>query len=61
MNECAHRTSARQLGVVVHPTFALLLPAACSNSEILNILKYVRPGNGFVPAFPLTQSVSDRG
>lgn len=24
------------------------------NDEILNILKYVRPGGGFVPAFPLT-------
>ena len=25
------------------------------DAEILNILKYVRPGGGFVPAFPLTQ------
>lgn len=25
------------------------------NDEILNILKYVRPGGGFVPAFPLAQ------
>lgn len=32
-----------------------------SNDEILNILKYVRPGNGFVPAFPLSQSLSVNG
>lgn len=25
------------------------------NDEILNTLKYVRPGGGFVPAFPLVQ------
>lgn len=31
------------------------------NDEILNILKYVRPGGGFVPAFPLTQAVSVNG
>jgi hypothetical protein len=27
------------------------------NDEILAGLKYVRPGNGFVPAFPLMQKV----
>jgi len=32
-----------------------------ANSEILNGLKYVRPGNGFVPAFNLTQLVSVNG
>jgi glutathione peroxidase len=31
------------------------------NDEILNGLKYVRPGNGFVPAFPLTQKVNVNG
>lgn len=31
------------------------------NDEILNGLKYVRPGNGFVPAFPLTQALSVNG
>jgi hypothetical protein len=32
-----------------------------ANSEILNGLRYVRPGNGFVPAFQLTQLVSVNG
>jgi len=31
------------------------------NGEILNILKYVRPGNGFIPAFPLFQKVDVNG
>lgn len=31
------------------------------NDEILAGLKYVRPGNGFVPAFPLMQKASVNG
>jgi len=31
------------------------------NGDILNLLKYVRPGNGFVPAFPLFQKVDVNG
>jgi len=31
------------------------------NGDILNILKYVRPGNGFVPAFPMFQKVDVNG
>jgi glutathione peroxidase len=31
------------------------------NDEILNILRYVRPGQGFVPAFPLTQKMDVNG
>ena len=30
-------------------------------AEILNILKYVRPGGGFVPSFPLTEVSSVNG
>lgn len=32
-----------------------------ANNEILNTLKYVRPGGGFVPAFDLTAGVSVNG
>jgi glutathione peroxidase len=32
-----------------------------ANSEILNILKYVRPGGGFVPSFPLTEIINVNG
>lgn len=32
-----------------------------ANDEILNTLKYVRPGSGFVPAFPLTQITNVNG
>jgi len=31
------------------------------NGDILNLLRYVRPGNGFVPAFPLFQKVDVNG
>lgn len=31
------------------------------NDEILNILRYVRPGNGFVPKFDLTQKLLVNG
>lgn len=31
------------------------------NDELLNGLAYVRPGNGFVPAFPLTQKMDVNG
>jgi len=31
------------------------------NSEILNGLKYVRPGNGFVPNFPLSKKLDVNG
>lgn len=31
------------------------------NDEILNTLQYVRPGNGFVPSFPLTQKMDVNG
>jgi len=31
------------------------------NGDILNLLKYVRPGNGFVPAFPMFQKVDVNG
>lgn len=32
-----------------------------SNDEIMNTLKYVRPGSGFTPAFPLTQKLDVNG
>jgi len=31
------------------------------NSEILNCLKYVRPGGGYVPQFPLTEKINVNG
>ena len=34
---------------------------AAANGEILNVLQYVRPGSGFVPAFPLTQKLMVNG
>jgi glutathione peroxidase len=32
-----------------------------TNSEILNCLKYVRPGGGFVPLFPLMEKIDVNG
>jgi len=31
------------------------------NGDIMNLLKYVRPGNGFVPTFPLFQKIDVNG
>lgn len=31
------------------------------NEEMLNILKYVRPGGGFVPKFPMFSKVEVNG
>lgn len=31
------------------------------NEEILNVLKYVRPGGGFVPKFPIFSKVEVNG
>ena len=32
-----------------------------SNGEILKILEHVRPGNGFVPNFPLFEKIDVNG
>jgi len=32
-----------------------------NGTEILNCLKYVRPGSGFVPSFPLTEKIKVNG
>lgn len=39
----------------------LLIQENCQNEEILNSLKYVRPGGGFQPTFSLTQKCDVNG
>lgn len=49
------------------PGFLLIFPALCllqencQNEEILNSLKYVRPGGGYQPTFSLTQKCDVNG
>lgn len=42
-------------------TFFFTLVCAEVNHEMLNILKYVRPGGGFVPKFPVFSKVEVNG
>lgn len=41
--------------------FVLKQEPSDSAEEILNGIKYVRPGNGFVPKFKLTQRIDVNG
>ena len=43
------------------PSFFFQQEPASNATEILNSLKYVRPGNGFVPSFPLYQKLEVNG
>jgi len=55
------QVTARSPWVAAHGRCALAVQEPGANSEILNTLQYVRPGGGFVPAFPLAAAVSVNG
>ena len=52
---------ARGLAVLGTPCAQFANQEAAGNGEIMNTLQYVRPGNGFVPSFPLTQKLLVNG
>lgn len=65
-----HYTSLNKLLTDTFPTGLAILGFPCNqfggqepaaNGEIADTLFYVRPGGGFVPAFPLTQKVDVNG
>jgi len=60
MNALYHRF--RNLEVIATPCnqFGLQEPGR-NATEILNSLKYVRPGNGFIPSFPLFEKLDVNG
>lgn len=52
---------ARGLAVLGTPCAQFANQEAAANGEIMNTLQYVRPGGGFVPAFPLSQKLLVNG
>ena len=66
----SHYTSLNKLAGMYGTNGLAILGMPCNqfggqepgdNDEILNCVKCVRPGNGFVPAFPLTVKVDVNG
>jgi len=55
MNELMSRYGSRGFTVVGFPCNQFGYQENFGNADILNVLKYIKPGNGFVPAFPLMQ------
>jgi len=49
------------LEIIGFPCNQFLLQEPGKNDEILNGLKWVRPGKGFVPKFPITQKIEVNG
>jgi len=49
------------LQVIGFPCNQFGLQEPAHNDELLNGLKYVRPGNGFVPKFPLSKKIEVNG
>jgi len=61
MNELIARYGSKGLMILGFPCNQFMMQDNMGNGDILNILKYVRPGNGFIPAFPLFQKVDVNG
>ncbi|KAK1799964.1 hypothetical protein P4O66_006477 [Electrophorus voltai] len=61
MNELHSRYSDKGLVVLGVPCNQFGHQENGKNEEILNCLKYVRPGNGFEPHFPLLEKVEVNG
>lgn len=61
MNELMDKYSRKGLAILGFPCNQFGHQENCNNSEILNSLKYVRPGNGFTPKIDLFGKVSVNG
>ena len=61
MNELADKYSAKGLVILGFPCNQFGHQENGSGNEILNTLKYVRPGNGFEPKFDMFNKVSVNG
>jgi len=60
-NELTTRLSSRGLVILGFPCNQFAFQENMGNGDILNLLKYVRPGNGFVPNFPMFQKIDVNG
>jgi len=61
MNELIARYSSRGLVVLGFPCNQFAFQENMGNGDILNILKYVRPGNNYVPTFNLMERIDVNG
>lgn len=61
MNELMDKYSAKGLAILGFPCNQFGHQENCNNDEILNSLKYVRPGNGFEPKIEMFGKVSVNG
>jgi glutathione peroxidase len=61
MNQLTAKYASQGLQILGFPCNQFGLQENMGNGDILNILKYVRPGSGYVPNFPLFQKVSVNG
>ncbi|KAJ8372030.1 hypothetical protein AAFF_G00295420 [Aldrovandia affinis] len=61
MNDLHARYTRRGLVVLGVPCNQFGHQENCSNDEILKVLKFVRPGDGFEPGFQLLQKVDVNG
>lgn len=59
LNELA--TNHKDLVILGFPCNQFGLQEYGTNDEVLNCLKHVRPGNGFVPLFPIFEKVDCNG
>uniref|UniRef100_A0A8C9VTY6 Glutathione peroxidase n=2 Tax=Scleropages formosus TaxID=113540 RepID=A0A8C9VTY6_SCLFO len=61
MNELHSRYAEKGLVILGAPCNQFGHQENCKNDEILNSLKYVRPGNGFEPKFQLLEKIEVNG
>lgn len=61
MNELMDKYSEKGLAILGFPCNQFGHQENCANNEILNSLKYVRPGNGFIPKIDMFSKISVNG
>lgn len=61
MNELMDKYSEKGLAILGFPCNQFGHQENCANNEILNSLKYVRPGNAFIPKIDMFGKISVNG
>jgi len=61
MNDLTAKYAAQGLQILGFPCNQFMHQENMGNGDILNLLKYVRPGGGYVPAFPIFGKVDVNG
>jgi len=61
MNDLTSRYATRGLQVLGFPCNQFGYQENFGNADIMNVLKYIKPGNNFVPSFPLFAKMDVNG